>query len=377
MNGEAAATSAETVSAEAAPPEPAAAAPAAAPAPEPPRGEVVRPSPTLARIALLVSLLALLVAGWQWWEMRSRAAKLHTELAQRLSEADNVAKESRLVSKQTQEALTSLQGKVGALEAKLADSQSQRLALEAAYQELARSRDDRVLAEVEQAINLAAQQLQLAGNVETALIALQSADARLARADQAQFLPLRKMLIRDIERLKALPLVDVPGLSLKLDHVAGSVDGMPLAFESVSRGSDAGNTVEAAAQRGFWATLWRDLWSEISHLVRIERLDRPDPAVLSPQNAFMLRENLKLRLINARLALLQRDSRTYREDITQAEAWIERYFDLKAKPTQDALATLRQLSGARLVLEIPNLDDSLTALRNLKIGREKGGLGAR
>ncbi len=364
MNGEAAAPSGA-----AALPEPPAALP------EPSRSEAPRPSSALARIAVLISLLALAIAGWQWWETRSRADNLQEELAKRLSEGDNIAKESRLVSKQTQEALSNLQGKVGALEARLAESQSQRLALEAAYQELTRNRDDRVLAEVEQAVNLAAQQLQLAGNVEAALIALQSADARLARADQAQFLPLRKMLIQDIERLKALPLVDVPGLSLKLDHVAGSVDGMPLAFESVSRG-DAPKTVEAAAEGGFWAGLWGDLWSEISQLVRIGRLDRPDPAVLSPQNAFMLRENLKLRLINARLALLQRDSRTYREDIKQAQAWIERYFDLRAKPTQDALATLRQLSGARLTLEIPALDDSLTALRNVKLGRDKGGLGA-
>jgi uroporphyrin-3 C-methyltransferase len=339
----------------------------------PPAAAAVAPSPTLPRVALAIALLALAVAGWQWWETRGRADTLHSELAQRLAEGDGVAKESRIVARQAQEAVSALQAKVGVLEARLGDSQSQQVALEAMYQELTRNRDDRVLAEVEQTVNLAVQQLQLAGNVEAALIALQSADARLARTEQAQFIPLRRALIQDIERLKALPLVDVPGLSIKLDGVVSAVDRMPLAFEGKPRSEAA--AAPPAAEQGFWSRLAADLWRELSQLIRIERLDRPDPAVLSPQNAFILRENLKLRLINARLALLQRDSRTYREDLKQAQAWIERYFDVRSQPAQDATDQLRQLSGAELKLELPTLDDTLTALRNFKLGRDKTAAG--
>jgi uroporphyrin-3 C-methyltransferase len=327
----------------------------------------------LPRLSLGIALLALAVAGWQWWETRGRADSLHAELAQRLAEGDSVGKESRIVAKQAQETVLALQAKVGVLEARLGDSQNQQVALEAMYQELTRNRDDRVLAEVEQTVNLAVQQLQLAGNVEAALIALQSADARLARTEQAQFIPLRRALIQDIERLKALPLVDVPGLSIKLDGVVSAVDRMPLGFEGKPRGTAA--AAAPAADEGFWTRLVADLWRELSQLIRIERLDRPDPSVLSPQNAFILRENLKLRLINARLALLQRDSRTYREDLKQAQVWIERYFDVRAEPAQEALGLLRQLSGAELRLELPALDDSLTALRNFKLGRDKAAAG--
>lgn len=338
-------------------------------APPPLAAAPVRPPQALPRIALVAALLALAVAGWQWWETRGRNDSLHSELAQRLAEGDNIAKESRIVAKQAQETVSALQAKVGVLEARLGDSQSQQVALEAMYQELTRNRDDRVLAEVEQTLNLAVQQLQLAGNVEAALIALQSADARLARTEQAQFIPLRRALIQDIERLKALPLVDVPGLSIKLDGVVSAVDQMPLGYEGKPR-ADAAQAA-SPAEGGFWSRLAADLWRELSQLIRIERLDRPDPAVLSPQNAFILRENLKLRLINARLALLQRDSRTYSEDLKQAQAWIERYFDLRAARTREALALLRELSGAQLRLELPTLDDSLTALRNFKLGRDK------
>jgi len=322
-------------------------------------------------IAVLLSVAAVAIAGWQWWESQQRANSLQGELARRLSAGEGVSKESLLVSRQGQESLAALQGKVGALEARMAESQGQQVALEAMYQELSRDGDERVLAEIEQAVNLAVQQLQLAGNVSSALVALRSADARLARAEQGSFLGLRQALNRDIERLKALPLVDIPGLALKIDSVVSAADAMPLAFEAKARDSP----VAAAVESVWWRKLLLDVWREIRQLVRVERLDRPDPAVLSPQNSFILRENLKLRLINARLALLQRDTKTYREDIVQSRSWIERYFDVRAKPTQDALATLSQVVGAELTLEVPTLDDTLTALRNFKLSRDKSGGG--
>ena len=101
-------------------------------------------------------------------------------------------------------------------------------------------------------------------------------------------------------------------------------------------------------------------------------MDRPDPGLLSPANAFFLRENLKLRLINARLALLQRDGKMFRDDVRQARDWLDRYFDPRSKSVADAIATLEQLEAAQVALELPALEDSLTALRNFKLAREKG-----
>jgi uroporphyrin-3 C-methyltransferase len=320
-------------------------------------------------LALLISVAALAIAGWQWWDNQQRAGKLQDELARRLSEGDSVSKESLVVSRQVHESLAELQSKVAALDARMTESRGQQAALATMYQELSRGGDERVLAEIEQAVTLASQQLRLAGNVTAALVALQSADARLARADQGPLVGLRAALGRDIERLKALPLVDVPGLALKIDSVVSAVDSMPLAFEAKPREAATVTTVESV----WWRKLLIDVWQEIRQLVRVERLDRPDPAVLSPQNSFILRENLKLRLINARLALLQRDTKTYHEDIVQSRSWIERYFDVQAKPTQEALATLSQIVGAELTLEVPTLEDTLTALRNFRLGRDNSG----
>ncbi|MCX7172358.1 MAG: uroporphyrinogen-III C-methyltransferase [Proteobacteria bacterium] len=344
---------------------------------EPPPPAWRRLLAALQRPAVLLATLALLLLGWQWLETRTRLADLQQELAKRLAEGDAMAKESRTLARQNQELLQGLTAKTGVLEAKQAETQSQQLALESMYQELSRSRDERVLAEVDQAVAIAAQQLQLTGNVEAVLITLQGIDARLARTGQARLLPLRKLINRDIDRLKALPLADVPGIALKLESVIGAVDNLPLAYEQralvepVAKPKAGGNAKPVQNEMGVVEKLGRDLWAEMKQLIRVERVDHPEPALLAPTQVFFLRENLKLRLIDARLALLQRDGRMYREDLRHARELLERYFDSREKPVSNALALLKSLSAAELSLELPNLNETLGSIRNFKVGLDR------
>jgi uroporphyrin-3 C-methyltransferase len=201
--------------------------------------------------AVWLALAALALLAWQWIDSRARMAELQQEVARRLAGGDAAAGEARALARQNQEALAALQAKTGALEAKLAESQSQQAALDAMVQELTRNRDERLLAETEAALNAAAQQLQLAGNVEAALLALQGADARLAAAGRAPLLPLRKVIARDIERLKAQPLADVPGIALRIESVVGG-RGCPAAG---LRGQAAGRACEGLLQAGRAARL--------------------------------------------------------------------------------------------------------------------------
>lgn len=288
-----------------------------------------------------------------------------------------MAKEGRSQARQMQESQAAQLAKISVLEAKLAETQNQAVALEAMYQELSSSRDERLLSEVEQAVVIAMQQLQFSGNVEAALIALQGAEARLARSVQPQFLPARKLIARDIERLKGIPGANISGLSLKIESVVAAVDGLPLAYEQRPKqaGTKAGHDVKPA-NLDFWRELGADLWREFRQLVRIERIDQGDPGLLAPQQSYFLRENLKLRLLNARMALLQRDSRVFREEIRQARDQLERYFDGRAKPVLAAQSTLATLATTDVSFDLPGLADTLTALRNLKLARERRGAAA-
>lgn len=323
------------------------------------------------RPAVLLAAVALALLAWQWLETRLRLADVQAEVTRRLAEDDAVAKETRALARQGQESVQALQAKVGALEAKLAESQGQQLALEAMYQDLSHGRDERLLAEIEQAVAMAAQQLQLAGNVQAALIALEGADARLARANQPQFAGIRKLLGRDIAALRGQPVADVPGIAVKLEGIAAGVDGLPLAFERRPKTPPPAKPSRSPVDLTFWQSLAADIWGDTKQLIRIERIDHPDPGLLSPSESFFLRENLKLRLVNAKLALLSRDARVFRDDVRQAREWLERYFDTGAAPVAADLTTLKALAATAMAQDLPTLEETLAALRNFKLARER------
>ena len=126
------------------------------------------------------------------------------------------------------------------------------------------------------------------------------------------------------------------------------------------------------AEENFFARLGSDVWKELRQLVVVRKIETPEPPLLPPQQAWFLRENLKLRLLNARLALLTRDEAGYREDLRVAQGWIQRYFDARAKSSLAALAQMRQLSSASISFEPPSIVDSLEAVRGFKSRRERG-----
>ncbi len=335
---------------------------------------------TIAWWALLVALAAGGAAGWSAWQARdthTQSAQLRETLASRLAESESLASEARGIVRQQQETMASLQGKLGALESKVEATEGQAAALEALYQEFSRSREDSVVAEVEQAVALAAQQLQLAGNVEAALIALNQADARLAAHDRGQYAPLRRALAHDTEALRLQPVVDVSGLGLRLERLLERADAMPLAYEgqlpAPAMAAPTADTEVAAAGDwmakglGFARELADDVWREVRGLVRMERLDQDDPVLLAPAQNTFLRENLKIRLLTARLALLARDARTYAADLAQARAWIERFFDQRDERVKMALQELSALEAVTIRTELPTLTESFAALRIMQV----------
>lgn len=319
---------------------------------------------------LAVAVVALVLIAWQWLDSRQHDNALEQNLGRRLAEFDSRNKESQIIAARAQEETRQAMVKLGLLEQKLTESQSQQVALEALYQELSRNRDEWVLAEIEQILLIASQQLQLAGNPKAALIALQTADSRLQRLDKPQFISLRKVIVKDIERLQALPAVDVVGYSLRLDSLANMVEDLPLV---IGGELPAEKAAKVRGEEQPWVKLGREIWQDMRQLIRIQNMENPEAPLLSPTQSYFLRENLRLRLLSARIALLRHDEATYKADLKAAEAWIRRYFDVKAKPTQAALAILKQLAGGPVSIEMPDISDSLNAVRNYKLARERTG----
>jgi len=311
-----------------------------------------------------------LFSGYQWYRNRGEDDALRRELARRLAEMEIQNKEAASRAAQAATALREAEVKLGVLEAKLAESQSQQIALESLYQELSRNRDEGAFADIEQSVLLASQQLQIAANVRAALIGLENAESRLQRMDQPRYAALRRSLARDIERLKGLPLVDIYGSSARLDDVIAAVDKLPLAMDAHAKPEKFAQAVPAADVPA-WERVLGEIWQELRQLVRIQRSGVQDAALLAPEQAFFLRENLKLRLVGVRLALLSRDTKSYQVDLRAALGMLEKHFE-KGDPTVIAtMGTLRKMLAAQVQVDIPDLAETLEALRKLRLPRGK------
>lgn len=322
-----------------------------------------------ARTLAIVALLATAAAVWIAVDARLAVRAIEASAGTRLAELGAESQHSRGSLAQTQAAVKDAQARIAELESRVADTQEQRVALEEMYRELSRSADDRVLAEVEQMLVLASQQLQLAGNVRAALAALQAADQRLARAEKLAATPLRRAITQDMDRLKAVPQVDTAGLAVKLDQVIAQADTLPLVIAETLPAARV-TRARATDESGF-ARAARDLWEEMKGLVRIRDLETQDAALLTPAQGYFLRENVKLRLLAARMSLIARDESAFREDVRAAQAWISRYFDTKAKPTAAVLATLKQVGETPVAIAVPDINASLAAVRTARTAREK------
>ena len=320
-------------------------------------------------LGALLAGLALILVALVWWDGHRSVDALQQEVARRLSDEDSSVKADHALALQTQELFRETQTRVSQVEGKLAESQNQQVALEALYQELSRNRDEWSLAEVEQIITIANQQLQLAGNVKAALIALQAADSRLQRIDKPQLVGLRKILDQDIERIKAVPYVDTAGIAVRLDNLGVAVDTLPLRSDARPPEPDADAKAKAASDPA-WQRMVRETWAEIKQLVRVQRIDRSEIPLLSPSQAFFLRENLKLRLLTARFALLARDEQAFKSDIRTAQDWLLKFFDGTSKGTQNALALLRQIYEGPISIAVPDISASLDAVHNYRLTRE-------
>lgn len=338
--------------------------------PTPPPAPSVPPVPPAASASLRLNLALILAAGalglsaWQW--QQQRVSQLETGLKTAAAQES-----SQQALSQLREQLDGLVERQTDLEDRLDAVRGDTDALQNLRQELARGREEVTLIEVEQAITLASQQLQLAGNVQVARLALQAADSRLARLDRPLFLALRKAVAHDLAKLNAAPLVDVAGISLRLEEIVAQADQLPLAAygRPLDKGkNEAKNETPAASG---WQVTAQAIWAEFKGLVRIQRFDSDDAALLAPGQAYLLRENLKLRLLNARLALLSRDAVTFAAELKQAQAMLDKHFLSDDKAVQAARDTLRKLQPADGAMVWPTLADSQTALRQLHQAKEK------
>lgn len=344
----------------------------------------------LGALALLLAVLTLMMAGLLW----QKVDFTQKELARRTQVSETQSSETRTVAAQAEAQVKELQARLAVAEVRLSEVSLQRSQLEELMLALSRSRDDNLVQDLESSLRLAQQQSQLTGSVQPLLAALQSADERIARAAQPRLNPVQRAIARDVQRIRSTSVADVPSLVQRLDELVQRVDQWPVPNDVGPRspaarkasGSGSASTASAipaepaapaaggwdrAVQTwsGFWSRVWEETTRSGRELVRVSRIDRPEAVLLAPEQAFFLRENLKLRLLNARLGLLARQMDAVQDDLKTIDAALARHFDTTAPDVAAAQAAVTQLRAELVLTEWPRPEESLAALAVAAGGR--------
>ena len=318
------------------------------------------------------------------WNTQQRVKALEAELVKRQQDSGSQATEARTLARQAEVSSREVTAKLALLEARVAETSMQRGQLEELIQSLSRSRDENVLVDMEAAIRVALQQSAITGSAEPLVQTLRQADERLARYNQPRLERVRRAVAQDLEQTRTAAVADLTVLTIRLDEVMRQVDDLPLAA-AVESGKALKSEAAAlqlpgpaaGASSGGWAnqlqTRWvffsQHVWAEAKGLLRVSRVDQPEALLLAPEQAYFLRENLKLRLLNARLSLLSRQFETAQYDLRDAQSALDRYFDRSARRVVAASELLRQTSTQARQVAVPRPDATLAAIATAVAGR--------
>ena len=314
------------------------------------------------------------------WNTQQRVKSLEAELVKRQQDSGSQATEARTLARQAESTARETAAKLALLDARVAETSMQRGQLEDLLQSLARSRDENVLADLDAAVRVAMQQSAITGSAEPLVLTLKQADERLARYNQPRLERVRRAVAQDLERTRSAGVTDITVLTIRLDEVIRQVDELPLqaaperrvAARSDSSAAPAPSAASAAANGGVterWRAVGAAMWQEVKGLVRVSRIDAPEAMLIAPEQAFFLRENLKLRLLNARLALLSRQFDTAQGDLREAQAVLDRWFDRGARRVGAASDLVRTLTTQSRQVAVPRPDATLAAIATASAGR--------
>jgi uroporphyrin-3 C-methyltransferase len=323
---------------------------------------------SLAAILAVVAGVSLVIA----WKTSQRVESIEKELVLRLDEGQKQSSQAQMLARQSQDGVLAASAKVALLEARLAEVAIQRTQLEDLMRSMSRSRDENLLVDIDTGLRVAMQQTAITGSAEPLVAMLKQADERLARYDQPRLEGVRRAIARDLDRVKSVSAPDIPSLSIKLDEAVRLIDELPL-LSNAQVPANAPAVPVLPTWWPDWNASWKAaserVWLEVKSLVRVTRIDHPEAMLLAPDNAFFVRENVKLRLLNARLALLSRQFDTAQRDLQTVQVALERYFDRSSRRTGLALDLVRQVSSMARQVTTPKPDDTLVALAAVSAGR--------
>jgi len=346
-------------------------------------------------LAILFLLVAFVAAGGAWF-LQKRFEHTGREIAKQVQGLTSQLNEARQDSTQALGQAQSQARRIAQLEQAQLEAKSQYAALEQLWAGANKGTEDVMLAnDVDRLLTTADQQLRLAGHVNNAIVTLEAAQSLLVRADRARFAGVQRAISLDLERLRAVPLIDIPQLSSRLETLSALVARAPMLLpdaaapvmasvaQTVQRVPTPAGAAQASASgwNAVEQTWWQRaldqsiLWSksaasmvarEFAEVVSIQRVSDANALMMSPEQGALLRANLRSRVLTAQMALLMHQAPVWRAELAQVQKSLVSRFDPKATDTIAALRLVQELSAIQIAVSLPSIKDSLSALESVR-----------
>jgi len=222
------------------------------------------------------------------------------------------------------------------------------------------------LAEIEYLLTVANHRVILVQDYKTAIAAFQTADQRLSAIEDPGLTSIRKEIANELSLLRSMTEPDLTGMAISLESVANEVEKFPLLFKERV---DQATGLKQKARPESWRDMPSAVWEEIKGLVVVRKHQQPSEPLLPPEEAWFLKQNLRLKLEQAQLALLRKDTNLFRSKLENAHKWIQTFFDQDSTAVKNALNLLENLTSVELQLDIPDVSGSLRELRSVMAQR--------
>lgn len=320
----------------------------------------------LAFFILIILILAMAVMLWNWAGKQGYIDAAKHSLTKYLIDADIFSNRSRQMLDELGATKSEIEQRLNYLEdsRQVAQNFLQGIEKSALNKGINTQSDTWILSTVEHLTLLSDRQLQLAGDVHSALILLKHAQELLQSSTVPDTLNLNTLLDGIIEQLEIQSAVEVHEISRGIERIAAQIDNFPLAAEAHMKSIDIFEKHGDISISGGWSPFLQKIGHDLGQLIKVEKVTNPVAELLSPTQALFLKENIRLQLMLARLALLVRDEESFDSAITLASGWIQRYFNTEVQLLRDTLTELERFSGTDIALRLPATGVFLDAIHH-------------
>lgn len=356
-------------------------------------------------IAMLLLMLSIALGAALWWQQKRFDQSIREIAGQFQSQASQLA-EAKRDARQATAMVDSHAGRIAHLERAVREGQIQYDALEQAWQTFNKGMDDAILAsDVDRLLGLASQQLRLAGNVNNAIVSLETALAMLVRADRPGFSGVQRAISMDLDVLRAVPVLDSAMITSRLESLMALIARAPLlvpdagattrsasnpvvassATNQVASASSAASSSPASTDtKGgegmlpWWDRVTQEIYSwpsrlgsflrqEMAGVIQVQRVNDPNALLVSAEQAAQLRANLRSRVLTAQLALMMNQQEIWKTELAAIEQAITSRFDPKSVDVTAALKLVRELAATPISIRLPDVSASLAALESARL----------